>query len=235
MVATPPGNYSSEHISLQFHGSLPGGEVWSFGLRTGGATPTPGVLQVYATYAIAMAVKNWTKAASDLGSYNSVDTKLLGVTARALDITGVTTNVAEAAPLVPTAGAAAAQSAPNQSALCVSLGTNLAGRHGKGRVFLPYLNPSFDPAKPGKINFVTAHAAGQFVANLISDLNVVDEAYAGDPPLQFWPICVQSRTRVGAPPPVSKVIVGDVVDTIRGRRNKLLEAYQSMPVTVAGA
>ena len=216
------GPFSSDHILYTFLGSLPGGEIWSCGLRTEAADPTIPQLQDAATNAGVAFAKMWNASGSFKG-YNPSAVTLDSVTARAVGTDGKT--VAQAVALVAgVVGNSGQQTAPNQTALVVTLLTNRAGRSGKGRIYMPFLTPSFTTVNdriPALAIQPLVDAMGVFIHDVGS------QGTSGGGP---WAVAVQSRVVTGAAPPVSSVSIGDVCDTQRRRRDKVKENYITGPV-----
>ena len=106
---------------------------------------------------------------------------------------------------------------PFQMAIAASLRTTNASRRGRGRVFLPYLGAAILQADTGKITDATAQA----LADRMEEFrNQVDDDIDVDS------FVVYSRMD-NVLRPVSEVRVGEQVDTIRRRRNKRGEAYNT--------
>jgi len=122
------------------------------------------------------------------------------------------------------AGYAVGQTQPNQICVVATLFTPKAGRSGKGRIYLPLLALPAVSADPRDGVHQTA-LAGQ-IAAWIEDVNAISTATAGP-----FRVSVQSRLGAGTPGPVTGVGIGDVLDTQRRRRNKLVETYSIAPVS----
>lgn len=209
----------SEHILLQFSGTLPGGEVWSFGLRsdTVAAGITQAQLQTIAdncedAYSAFHAV-----AANSMGNGVLFDL----VTARVITTIGLTRMQAEASPTSPVAGSGST-TYPNQVATVVTLLTSAAGRRGRGRVYLASLGGTIGAtgrmSTTKRSSLVTSFASTVDVVN--SNLSAVT---AGSK------VAVQSQVVPSAAKVVS-VRVGDVLDTQRRRRDAMVESYASAPI-----
>lgn len=230
MVATPPGDYGSAHILITAHGSMPGGDVWSCGLRTIAASLTSEAVIVYARHCLKMWVAFFSPDVVGIGGINPVDVTLAGVTVRQLSVSGVTVVQAEAAPSAAVHGAGAApQSAPNQTALALTLRTSVAGRHGKGRIYIPALQMPM--LHTGRATLSMCAAVGVEAGKLLERLGgaLLDLNDGGSPPA-IWRTAVQSRTSGQPGAPITGVEVGDVLDTIRRRRGSLREVYSHVDV-----
>lgn len=222
--------YSSAHLLINYHGELPGGEEWSVGFRTIAAQPDPSELQTYAQYA-ADCWQISANIANGFNAMNPVGVTMTGCTVRQIDINGKTVTVAEAAPQAPSGGTVANPQCPNQTAVTVSLLTAKAGRSYRGRVYLPVLAPgtltSFGRISGGDVTFL-----GQFMTALTGLL--VGVAGVVNPPAvapaALFRLAVQSKTSGQPAAPITSCKIGDVMDTQRRRRDKLIEAYTTFPV-----
>lgn len=209
--------YTSAHCLFSAHGLMPGGEVWSCGLRTIGV-PTSGQPSLDAlTQVAADKWKNFFSAIATQCIPSSVT--LEGVTGRMLDTAGVTLLQSE---MIPTGGAGSGTSAPtlpNQCAVCVTLMTAQGGRSGKGRVFLPLIKISMSTANriplPGNIS-----AAFK---------TMIDTTHTAWVPLMegsgTMRYAVQSQKPGIGGHPITSIRIGDVVDTQRRRRDSQTEQY----------
>jgi hypothetical protein len=125
-------------------------------------------------------------------------------------------NVHQAISTPSLAGTGSGAALPPQTAICVSLRTGLPTRAGRGRFFLPA--PIVAESSVGRIN---ATAQGQIVAAVAGMMGVLTDA--------LFPAVVyhaQFRTTDA----VTSIDVGDVFDTIRRRRDKLIEVRMSSAV-----
>jgi hypothetical protein len=190
---------------------------------------TEGGMQAYANFAADCWRLAW-KTPNGNGLYiydvNGKDATFDGVTLRMVNILGVTLYQAEGSPIQPTVQHTA-QGYPNQLALAVTLITPRAGRSGKGRIFLPNTLPLM--AANGQADNTQTLGIANTMAVLINWLGGGADFPGTVPePPTLYPIAVQSRTKDVEGLAVTRVAVGSVVDTIRGRRNKLREVYQTV-------
>lgn len=107
---------------------------------------------------------------------------------------------------------------PPQVALAVSLDTDRRGPTGRGRIYVP--NPTINVGATGRITAANATAAVTAAANFLNALNGIQN---------LGSVCIASSK--GYNSLVTSVRVGDVLDTIRSRRNQISEVY-SASVTV---
>jgi len=113
-------------------------------------------------------------------------------------------------------GVADAEMLPFQCATVISLLTASATRHGRGRFYLPPLAASF--LLNGKLNSSAMTALDTAWTAFFDSLNT-----DGVNPVV--------RNRTGhISTPVTSARVGDVIDTQRRRRNKLVETYTTIAV-----
>ena len=122
-------------------------------------------------------------------------------------------NVLQAVSSPALAGTGSGAALPPQTAICVSLRTALPTRAGRGRFFLPA--PIVTVSSAGRIG---STARGQVLAAAEGMLNSLQS--------NLFPAVVYHREDFTTDI-VTGVKVGDVFDTIRRRRDKLVEAYVS--------
>lgn len=220
------GDFNSAHILYTFSGALPGGEEWTVGLRTVAAAPTAAFLSAAALDLGVLFQTMLNTGLDGVFRLNPAGVTFTKVTARAVDIHGITTIVEERSDFGAT-GSAADQHCPNQTALVFTLKTSRAGKSGKGRVYLPLLSPAALDANGRISGTVTDHLATNF-ATFLTAVDAYDHGGAEGP----FEIAVQSKVFPGAAAPVTSVAVGNVLDTQRRRRDKLVEVYASVDVVV---
>lgn len=222
-MATAEGPFADQHIQYTFSGGLPGGEIWSCSMRTAAAAVTLEQLQEAALFA-GTAFKAMWETAGSVRASNPPSVTFTKTTARLIGADGIAIFVAEDT-IRQSAGNAGGQGAPNQSALVATLATPKAGRTGKGRMYFPWLFPAFTEGTD-KLNPTTLNPFAAAMAAML-------DTHADGPGGTWGPfrIAVQSRV-IGSPSvsPVTSVRIGDVMDTQRRRRNKVIETYYTQPV-----
>src|SRR5690606_33116580 len=114
------------------------------------------------------------------------------------------------------AGTSAAECLPFQCAPVVTLRTATLSRAGRGRFYAPSL--AVDQVEAGRMTT----AARDTLADAAEDL--VQGLTAGGGTLVIY------HRSAGTVTPVTSLDVGDVIDTQRRRRNKLIEARTSRPL-----
>lgn len=222
--------YAGPHVLLTFSGSLPGGEEWSMGLRTAVGTVAEADLQEYADFARSAFENFWTFS-GQVASQNPPAVTFAKVIARQLSAAGLTLYQAESIPTTPVVGVGANQTAPNQTSSVISLVTPLSGRRFRGRIYVPCLIPGVLPTNGrwGSSAVTNLSLAGAYLVRALSDPTTADPVPSPIPATIFR-IVVQSQIGAGAATPVTSVKVGDVLDTQRRRRDKLVENYTTTTV-----
>lgn len=118
-------------------------------------------------------------------------------------------NVQQASSAPSLAGTGSGAALPPQTAICVSLRSGLPTRAGRGRFFLPA--PIVAESSVGRL---TPTAQGQVLAAATLFLTSMQTG--------LYPVVIYHRSDLTATL-VTGVDVGDVFDTIRRRRDKLIE------------
>lgn len=200
------------HVLIAFGGTLRQNEIWSGTLRLD-SPAVPEQASVANTLAAA-----WNSVDSPCG----MEVALGWVKVNQVGTDGTyiqqTTNLIELAD--PAEHPTQASPYPNQVSLVATLNTPKSrGLAHRGRLFLPLPRYAIDGGSDGRITPGSATAAATWLAGLIGSLNALSDGN----------ISVFSKVREGAAEPVSEVIVGRVLDTMRSRRSALDEFY-SAPV-----
>lgn len=216
--------YASQHLAYTFEGDLPGSELWTITLRTVAAVGDDSECAAMALQANEAFTTFWN-ATGGIHAFNPAGVTFRKVTCRSVSAAGVTVAQGESSLITPSPGIASSQGAPNQSALVVTLVTARPGRTGRGRVYLPFLSPIFQ-AGTDRIADTGRDAVCFSFSAFITTMNLNDDGGTFGP----FDIAVQSTVNMAAPPPVTSVRVGNVVDTQRRRRNKVVEQYQTSGV-----
>ena len=218
--------YSSAHVLYQWGGAMPGGEQWSIGLRTAGFTPTLADLTILGTFASAWWTQLWALSASPR-VFNVAGVTRDYCTVRSINADGTTNQQVTVNPTTPDVGVLSNQNLPDQCALVVSLLTARSGRSFRGRSYLPITGAGALIA--GKVDpSNVATPAVQFMQALILGLNGSSVVVPTPTSTQLTGaprIAIQSKTSGQPAAPVNTVRVGDVIDTQRRRRDKLVETY----------
>lgn len=189
-------------------GSFGGGEVWTFTLHTEGNLSVAA-----ANSALVTGITNMFGSA--YGDVLPTSTTADSCSTVELDpATGKQTTGSDAT--LTLAGTNAGQSLPYQCATVVSLLTNQRNRSGRGRFYTP--SPAVDQVTDG-------HLSATAAANTLAGAGALIDGLTA---ASLTPVLYSRTTK--ATTVVQELRVGDVVDTQRRRRNKLVETYVSSPV-----
>jgi hypothetical protein len=202
-------------------GAAPGGEVWSINPVIDPTFEFPGSVDQTALDAAANAI-----AALNPGS------QLLNFMSSSLSITGARVEVRDdstddliaiSTQIRPTALAGTGTPLRGAStALVISLRTNTPGGSGRGRLYWPGVGASVDAGlRFQNSNTLTA------LNDMATYLHAMESALATAFPTIGFDLAVRSRT-THTTPHVNKLQVGNVPDTQRRRRDKMVEDYQSV-------
>lgn len=205
--------YAQGHVLITAAGKMPGGDIWSCGLRTVRLLPDGDMLQLLADDARA-AWNTFVTGNYGVGSGTTLET----VTARSLDAAGVTTDVRVGTPSTIVSGVGG-NALPPQCAVVVTLQTSVPGRSNTGRIYLPIT--ALAVPVTGRLAAGDAAAILAGTVTLVNSLQSAIRARSGD---AQEGIAVQSFTKASAVR-VRRLRVGDVVDTQRRRRNSMVENY----------
>jgi hypothetical protein len=115
---------------------------------------------------------------------------------------------------------------PLQTATCVSLDSDRAGATGKGRVFLPYTH--FPIQGDWRLAAADARTIATAFGSFLSEFDGVGATQPQGPNILGTPVVVSGGGAggVGHLSPIRRVRVGRVLDTMRSRRNAMLEGYE---------
>lgn len=121
----------------------------------------------------------------------------------------------------PLGGASGANPPPQLSLVATLRGVNERARAGKGRMYFPPTSALAGVFSDGRLTAAAAQSHAEGVRNL---LGIINDVYitAGIPAVAG----IASKVASGAFQGVETVTVGRVIDTMRSRRNKLIEDPQ---------
>lgn len=195
-------------------GTFGGGDEWSFGLYSEGALSTPAAQNAW----VAGLTAFWSV---ELAARISTDVSMADASTATIDETTgrQLTRVEEQ---VAHVGTNAGASLPYQVASVISLRTNLATRAGRGRMYAAPLAVS-ETAASRLTSAAQADLADSAAALMVSLTS------AGLTPVIFHR-SASSGVPAFSTTPIVSLDVGDVFDTQRRRRNKLIETRVSRPV-----
>lgn len=138
---------------------------------------------------------------------------------------GVLTAAAEAA-WAQLGSSGAGASKPPQTAVVFSLRTGIPGARRRGRIYWPALAATIDATTLRMTSVATTALSTQMAAYLDKIETALKEAISPSPSLSDFALAVYSPTdRVCTD--VKTIMVGDVLDVQRRRRDKIPEAYTS--------
>lgn len=183
-----------------FSGTTPG-ETWSFNVHTTGA----GTLAAAQAGAVAAATALWTGA---LDQFIADDVLMTEVSTASLD-EATDRQISRLADDVNLPGTSVGESLPFQCALGVSWRTDLATRAGRGRIYLPPIS-------------VANMAAGRVGAGSVTGIVAAVNAFWGALDTAGLQLVIRHKTTHSSTV-VTGGNVGNVIDTQRRRRNKLVE------------
>ena len=185
-------------------GTFPG-EVWSFGVHTNGSLAIAAAQTAWQTAVTAFFSTAYAATLSTTTEASEAST------AELIQATGKQS--AKLADPVNFAGTSAAETLPFQLAPVVSFRTALATRAGRGRIYAPSL--AVDQIAGGRMTTAAQGTLADSAAAMLTSL-----AGAGLAPVLY------SRTTRELQN-ILRIDVGDVIDTQRRRRNKLIETRTS--------
>jgi len=188
-------------------GTTPG-ESWSFTLHAEGSLSTADAATAFGDALTAA----WAGGMDDVTTAD-VDCTLASVAALDPATDGQLTRVEVVLALT---GVAAGEMLPYQCATVISLLTDSATRHGRGRFYLP-------PLATGTVD------GGLISAAAITSLDTAWTAFFDSLNTDGLNPVVRNRTG-HISTPVTSARVGNVFDTQRRRRNKLVEVYTAIAV-----
>lgn len=186
-------------------------EIWSFRLNMGPVTVGP-VAEADLQEAAAAFSTHMTASIRNTARLTEVKHARIGADGKYTDDPDI---LAVDIPGTASAGV----ELPPQCALAISLNTDTRGAGGRGRFYLPA--PNVGTIVQGRIADVVRQERSTQAAAFLGALNAIGT---------FANVIVASSKGVNSP--VTSVRVGDVVDTIRTRRNAIQEAYTA-DVTVS--
>jgi hypothetical protein len=184
------------------------GEEWSFGVYSSGSG------------SLAAAETAWANGVSDFFSVAYLAD--LATTVAATEISTVEINPSTGKQLTGVTdprsdvGTATGSGCPNQCAPVVSFRTATLSRAGRGRIYAP--SPAVSVLTDGRL---TSTAAGHLADSAQAMLQALDTA-------GFTPVIYHRAA--GTTTNITSIDVGDVIDTQRRRRNKLIEVRTSRTI-----
>lgn len=208
------------HMRLIINGGLPGGEKWSCSFSlAGNQDSSVNQSQQQMNDMLAQFLPDAVTWIQATGSKFSREVSLQRIDLRALDAEGRTIRLAQITPTSSTVGPSTT-SMPNQCAVVLSQISGLPGARGRGRAYLPCL--ATGPDTGGRIS---AADRTSILTNARTMLIAAEAAYIANGGVQPGGLVVASGVGAGQNNKVTRLRVGDVIDTQRRRRDALVEAY----------
>lgn len=210
------------YLRVSVKGALPSGEVWSVNpiFRPG----VPAAIGPTEMAALVAALVNVTPPSTLTAIMNSTTT-LTGVRVEARQADGSLERVGEGVKTTSIPGTGTSPH-PFQTSMVFSLMTNDASGSGKGRLYWP--------ATGVDINAGTLRVAAVTVGNALTGINsylaglrtaINSVAGVGTHALVVW------SQKNGSGNTVTQLRAGDILDTQRRRRDKLIENYTAQAIT----
>jgi hypothetical protein len=209
------------YVRVSILGTLGTSEVWSVNPVFDPSGEIEGATNQAALDAAALAIANLTMP-------SGIITKLSTAAKRTgcrLEVRSDTNDALLALSNQASTSATAGSTAPLmpfQSALVTSLRTDTPGAHGRGRIYWPCI-----AANLGTDGKVPAADVTQFLTDMKTYLLSIRSALAASFPTIGFDLAVRSKT-THSTPHVTRIQVGNVVDTQRRRRDHLPESYSGV-------
>jgi hypothetical protein len=198
-------------------GNLPGGEKWT-------VTPTfdsiTGDDVSYADCLNLVGAINAITVPTGLRNQWNVNTGIAGVRVEAREYNGTLQAQAEGMRSSPVNGSSS-KNLPYQAAIVSSLRTALPGPRGRGRLYWPGTGADIDPSSL-RLSPTNANLFLTGVASYLSAMRTEINTVLGSPNV----LAVWSRENQEATV-VNRLLVGDILDVQRRRRDSLSETYAS--------
>lgn len=210
---------------VRISGTMPGGEVWSinpaFGNQAGLAVDDFEDLQDWADRLaddtlLPLFRDSFIETMSSAVRITQIRTEYYDATGKLADVAETALNPARTSPNTP--------NKPFQSAIAMSLRTARPGRSFRGRLYWPALNAELNAASLRLAPALTQALAEDCVQMLNQ---IAAESQLG---LAYVPVVVSQTLGINSP--ITRVEVGDILDTQRRRRDAVVEAYSSYPISV---
>jgi hypothetical protein len=207
-------------LRVSILGALPSGEEWSVNpvWRIG----PPADVATFGECSAAVTAINAITVPTGVRNMMNGVTTITGCRVEARSLGGTLEALAEGGRAVAITGQGTMPH-PFQTALVTSLRTTVAGASGRGRLYWPATGLSLTAATL-RPDTGAVTSAIQGVNTYLENIEVALAASFDADPLQ---LSVWSRTN-SSTAPVVRLLMGDVPDTQRRRRDTLVETYQSL-------
>lgn len=209
------------YVRVSVMGNFANEEVWSVNPVFDPTAEFGSTVDQAALDAATLAIANRTLTTSLRTAISTAATRTGARVEIRDDATDALIGISIQASTSPQAGTLA-NTMPPQSALVCSLRTNTAGGSGRGRLYWPLLVGTLNSA--GR---VTTPLNSTFAGDMKSYLLGIRSDLAAAFPLIGFDLAVRSKT-THSTPHVTRIQVGNVVDTQRRRRDSLPESYATV-------
>ena len=205
-------------VKVSITGTLPGGEVWSINpvwrINDAPQTVTAGECQAIVTAVNAIVIPTGFR------NMLNTSTAVTGCRVEARQVTGELEALAEGTRATAVTGQGP-DDHPYQTSIVLSLRSPLAGASGRGRLYIPATGVATvnTTLRPSAVN-VTSYLAG--AKGYLQAIQTALTVTVPDSILAVW-----SRT-LGTTLGVTRIQMGDVLDTQRRRRDAQIENYQEL-------
>lgn len=216
------------YLRLSMKGSLPGGEVWSINPAfhfNAALAPTWDQASADAIVAALITGISSTEIGSALRTCLSTTGFVTGYRLEGRDEDGSLLGVSEGLYGAPIPGLGT-YSKTNQAAIVISLRTTTPGARGRGRIYWPAVGASAS-ATTGRLSNPSTTDIANGAGALLELMSSIIQANAGVFPWTSVLLGVRSGTD-NVTRTVTRLQVGDVIDTQRRRRDTLPENYVSV-------
>lgn len=209
------------YVRVSILGTAIGGEVWSINPTFDPTGEFPGGVDQTLLDNAALAIANISPGATQLAFMSPA----LSVVGARLEVRDDATNeligLSEQGRTTPISGSTSLR-LPLQSAVVCSLRTNTPGARGRGRIYWPACGATLDSS--ARISTVDVTALRD---NFKTYFLAMRSALATNFATIGFDLAVRSRTS-STTPHVTRLQVGNAVDTQRRRRDKVQESYQTV-------
>ena len=222
--------YTDPFIRLTFGGTIyNGADIWSCGINFWNTSspvpqlPTTAEMQEFAD----LASENLSDWMSRTASLIGINAQLEWVKVAHLGTDGLYLKDSVITEVTPPVTGQGYANVPPQISTVISLGTNSTrGLAHIGRIYPPL---SGGITANGYIATNLVQGMAESASTLIEDLNESSIQLSG-----AFAASVMSKVGAGRSLPITKIRVGNVLDTQRSRRNAFIETYEEVPVVLAG-
>lgn len=228
-MTTPraPGVYAPRLYRCNINASLPGGEIMvnTVWMQRDASTLAGVTIQMISDKVRDSWAKLVTQGPGGVGvglaTFVGTDVVWTSVTSYEVDAAGRAVAQAEST-FAATVKGSGGSMLPPQLAICCTLLTETPGRRGRGRLFLGGISAGLLTAQ-GRLTVANRDGIATRLAAFYKEVR--DAPFQND---YARPVVVSPTTGTAAP--ITRVQVGDVPDTMRSRRNKLIEARFTVAV-----